>query len=179
MDGNFVPPITFGVKMVEDLRGRSALPFDVHLMTRSPENQLAPFALAGADYITFHIEAAVHAHLIIQTIHKLGKKAGVSIVPSTPASTLSCLLPFIDLVLVMTVNPGYGGQTCITECFTKVEELNRWRVERGLDFLVSVDGGINESTAKTAVTAGADVLVAGSTFFNAVDKPTLVKKLRR
>ncbi|MDR2803076.1 MAG: ribulose-phosphate 3-epimerase [Treponema sp.] len=178
MDGNFVPPITFGVKMLEDLRGRASLPFDVHLMTCSPENQLAPFAQAGADCITFHIEAAVHAHLIIQNIHKLGKKAGISIVPSTPATAISCLLPFLDLVLVMTVNPGYGGQTCITECFTKVEELTRQRAERGLNFLVSVDGGINESTAKEAVASGADVLVAGSTFFNAVDKPALVKKLR-
>jgi ribulose-phosphate 3-epimerase len=178
MDGNFVPVITFGPKLVKDLRGESTLPFDVHLMTRSPENFVADFAGAGADYITFHLEAAVHAHRITQIIRAAGKKAGVSIVPSTPVSSLASLLPFVDLVLVMTVNPGYGGQTCITECFTKVEELVRLRLERKLDFLVSVDGGISEETAPAAVAAGADVLVTGSAFFGASDKAALVRKLR-
>ncbi|MDR2795196.1 MAG: ribulose-phosphate 3-epimerase [Spirochaetaceae bacterium] len=178
MDGNFVPPITFGAKMVEDLRGRAALPFDVHLMTRAPENLVPAFAAAGADYITFHLEAAVHAHRVLQNIRGLGKKAGVSIVPSTPAGALSCLLPFVDLVLVMTVNPGYGGQTCITECFSKIEYLARLRTEQKLDFLLSVDGGINESTARGAAAAGADVLVTGSAFFGAADRAAFVERLR-
>jgi ribulose-phosphate 3-epimerase len=178
MDGCFVPPITFGAKLVKDLRRGTALPLDVHLMTSSPENLVTEFALAGADYITFHLEAAVHAHRITQSIHAAGKKCGVSIVPSTPVSSLACLLPFVDLVLVMTVNPGYGGQICITECFTKVEELARLRLEQKLDFLVSVDGGISEETAPAAIAAGADVLVAGAAFFGAEDKSALVKKLR-
>ncbi|MDR1147490.1 MAG: ribulose-phosphate 3-epimerase [Spirochaetaceae bacterium] len=178
MDGNFVPPISFGAKMTADLRGRTALKFDVHLMTQTPQNQLDDFAGAGADYISFHLEAAVHAHRIIQKIRQLGKKAGVSIVPSTPASALDSLLPFTDLVLVMTVNPGYGGQSCITECFTKVEQLARRRLEGGFEFLISVDGGINESTARQAISAGADILVTGSTFFNAADKAAIVQKLR-
>jgi ribulose-phosphate 3-epimerase len=178
MDGCFVPPITFGAKLVKDLRGRTALPLDIHLMTRSPENHVTDFALAGADYITFHLEAAVHAHRITQSIRAAGKKAGVSIVPSTPTGSLACLLPFVDLVLVMTVNPGYGGQTCITECFTKVEELAQLRLEQKLDFLVSVDGGINEKTAPAAIAAGVDVLVAGSAFFAAPDRVALVEKLR-
>lgn len=178
MDGNFVPPITFGTKMVEHLRGRTALPFDVHLMTRAPENLVPAFAGAGADYITFHLEAAVHAHRVAQGIRGLGKKAGLSIVPSTPVSALTCLLPFVDLVLVMTVNPGYGGQTCITECFSKIEELVRLRQEQKLDFLVSVDGGINEETASEASAAGVDVLVTGSAFFGAADKAALVRRLR-
>jgi ribulose-phosphate 3-epimerase len=178
MDGCFVPPITFGTKLISDLRGITPLPFDVHLMTRSPENLIAAFAEAGADYITFHIEAAVHSNLIVQNIRRLGKKAGVSITPSTPVSALSCLLPFIDLALVMTVNPGYAGQACIKECFTKIQDLIRLRREQGLDFLVSVDGGINESTARDAVSLGADILVTGSTFFEAADKSAIVKKLR-
>jgi ribulose-phosphate 3-epimerase len=178
MDGAFVPPISFGAKMTADLRGRTALTFDVHLMTQTPQNQLDDFAAAGADYISFHLEAAVHAHRIIQKIRQLGKKAGVSIVPSTPVSALDSLLLFTNLVLIMTVNPGYSGQSCITECFIKVEQLARQRLERGFDFLISVDGGINETTARQAVSAGADILVTGSTFFNAADKTAIVQKLR-
>jgi ribulose-phosphate 3-epimerase len=178
MDGCFVPPVTFGAKMVEDLRRRTRLPLDVHLMTAAPENHVPVFAAAGADYITFHLEAAVHAHRIAQNIRQLGKKAGISIVPSTPVTALDCLLPFVDLVLVMTVNPGYGGQTCITECFTKISELAERRRRLGLGFLVSVDGGINESTAKEAVASGADALVTGSAFFTAPDKAAIVNKLR-
>jgi ribulose-phosphate 3-epimerase len=178
MDGCFVPPITFGAKMAADLRGRTALPFDVHLMTRTPENHIPAFAAAGADLITFHVEAAVHAHGIVQSIRRLGKKAGISIVPSTPVSAVTCLLPFVDLVLVMTVNPGYGGQACITECFTKLGELAHLRDNLGLSFLTSVDGGINCDTAEAARAAGADVLVTGSAFFAAGDKAAIVRNLR-
>jgi ribulose-phosphate 3-epimerase len=178
MDGCFVPPITFGAKMVADLRDRTTLPFDAHLMTRTPENHIAAFAEAGADCITFHVEAAVHAHGIIQSIKRLGKKAGISIVPSTPVSAVSCLLPFVDIVLVMTVNPGYGGQTCIQECFAKTDELSHLRNRQNLNFLISVDGGINCDTAEHARASGADVLVVGSAFFGTDDKAAIVKRLR-
>jgi ribulose-phosphate 3-epimerase len=179
MDGQFVPPITFGAKTAADLRKRSTLPFDVHLMTLAPENLLASFADAGADYITFHLEAARHAHRLALEIRRMGKKAGIAIVPSTPVSALESLLPFIDLALVMTVNPGYGGQECITECFRKVEELSRRRAElSGSGFLISVDGGINADTAKEAADAGADILVTGSAFFDSTDKAAFVRHLR-
>jgi ribulose-phosphate 3-epimerase len=178
MDGGFVPPITFGAKMAADLRVRTKLPFDVHLMTQTPQNLLNDFAAAGADYISFHTESVSRPLHVIRKIKQLGKKAGISIIPATPVSAISNILPFVDLVLVMTVNPGYGGQSCITECFTKVENLTRQRLERGINFLISVDGGINETTAKQAAAAGADVLVTGSAFFNAADKTAIVQKLR-
>jgi ribulose-phosphate 3-epimerase len=182
MDGNFVPNISFGPKMVADMRPHSSMVFDVHLMIQNPFNFIAEFAHAGADYVTFHVEAAIHSHRILQAIHEQGKKAGISIVPSTPASAIGPLLPFVDLVLVMTVNPGYGGQPVIPECFEKVRELTALRepLRRGGkgDFLISVDGGINEFTAGAAREAGADVLVAGSAFFNAPDKQALVRRLK-
>jgi ribulose-phosphate 3-epimerase len=182
MDGNFVPNITFGPKMVADMRPHSPLVFDVHLMIQNPLNFIAEFVRAGADYVTFHAEAAIHSHRVLQAIHERGKNAGISIVPSTPVSAITPLLPFVELVLVMTVNPGFGGQPVIPECFDKVRELGALREPlrregRG-DFLISVDGGINESTASTAREAGADVLVAGSAFFNAPDKQVLVRRLK-
>jgi ribulose-phosphate 3-epimerase len=182
MDGIFVPVISFGPKMVADMRPCSSLVFDVHLMTRNPLNFVDAFARAGADYVTFHAEAAVHSHRVLQAIHETGKKAGISIVPSTPVSAIRPVLPFVDLVLVMAVNPGYGGQPAIPECFEKLRELRTLRKPlrregRG-DFLISVDGGINESTASAALEAGADVLVAGSAFFNAPDKRDLVRRLK-
>jgi ribulose-phosphate 3-epimerase len=178
MDGAFVPPISFGPKMVKDMRPHSSLVFDIHLMVQNPQNHFENFAEAGADYITFHIEAVVHAHRALQTIRKLGKKAGISIVPSTPVVLIEELLPFTDLVLVMTVNPGYGGQPIIPECFNKVKTLHRIRLERRLNYLISVDGGINESTAALAREAGVDVMVVGSAFFNASDPGSRVRSLK-
>jgi ribulose-phosphate 3-epimerase len=185
MDGQFVPNLTFGPKMVEDLRPHTGLILDVHLMTVNPENLVAAFAVAGSDYITFHAEAHIHAHRLIQNIHSLGKKAGISIVPSTPVRAVEELLPFIDLILVMTVNPGYGGQEMIPECIQKISALAGLRCalakERGprwKGFLVSVDGGMNENTAPLARDAGADVIVAGSAFFSAGDKGGLVQALK-
>ncbi|MCL1837412.1 MAG: ribulose-phosphate 3-epimerase [Treponema sp.] len=176
MDGQFVPNLTFGPKLADDLRRRSSAFFDVHLMVESP-HRLVP-AFAAADAITFHLEAAPHAHRLLQEIRRMGKKAGVSIVPSTPASALSEILPYTDLVLVMTVNPGFGGQELIPECLEKVRYLAEKRQKYGLGFLISVDGGIHKETAAAAVAAGADVLVAGSAFFNAPDKAELVRQLR-
>jgi ribulose-phosphate 3-epimerase len=178
MDGAFVPNLTFGPKTVADLRPLTKAIFDVHLMTERPESLIAPFAEAGADYITFHIEASVHAHRLIQSIREFGKKPGISLVPSTPISTLEEILPYIDLVLVMTVNPGFGGQTLIDSCLEKARRLSRIREERGLSFLISADGGLNEKNAAAARAAGVDVIVAGSAFFGAQDKGAAVRALR-
>ncbi|GHV18945.1 ribulose-phosphate 3-epimerase [Spirochaetia bacterium] len=178
MDGQFVPPITFGAKMVADIRSHSPAVFDAHLMVERPENQIEDFAKAGADYITFHAEAAVHSHRLLALIRGLGKKAGVSIVPATPVSAIELLLPYADLVLVMTVNPGYGGQTLIPECLDKVRALADIRRQKKLDFLISVDGGINQTTATAAREAGADVLVAGAAFFDAIDKKNAVRQFK-
>ncbi|GHU48880.1 ribulose-phosphate 3-epimerase [Spirochaetia bacterium] len=174
MDGNFVPNITFGPQIVEALRPLSKAVFDVHLMVDNPGAFISAFAEAGADYITFHLEAAVHAHRLLSLIRNTGKKAGISIVPSTPVSALDAVLPVVDLVLVMTVNPGFGGQVLIPACLDKVHTLATARRRRGLDFLISVDGGINEHTVKEAKQAGADVLVSGSSFFTAADKKAFI-----
>jgi ribulose-phosphate 3-epimerase len=178
MDGQFVPNLTFGPKLVEDLRGYSPVFFDVHLMVQTPEQIVPAFAAAGADAITFHYEATVHSQRLLQEIRGMGKKAGISIVPSTPAAMLTELLPYTDLVLVMLVNPGFGGQELLPGCLEKVRLLADMRQKRGLDYRISVDGGIHEATAASAIAAGADVLVAGSAFFNAPDKAALVQKLR-
>jgi ribulose-phosphate 3-epimerase len=166
MDGQFVPEITYGQPVIRSIRKLTDLPFDVHLMVEKPENQIESFAKCGADWITFHLEAAVHSHRIIHHIHELGKKAGISIVPSTPISALEELLEYVDLILIMTVNPGFGGQTIIPSCVKKVEELKRIREEKGYKYKISVDGGVNEKTLKTVVDAGADIIVSGSAFFS-------------
>ena len=178
MDGCFVPNITFGPQLVEALRKRTAAFLDVHLMIAEPGRFAEIFAEAGADGITFHIEAETHTHRLLAHIRSLGKKAGISIVPSTPVSMLEEALPFADLVLVMTVNPGFGGQKLIPECLEKVRKLAEIRKSRGLDFLISVDGGINGDTAEAARSAGSDVLVMGSSFFASSDKAGLVKRLQ-
>jgi len=178
MDGVFVPELTFGAKTVADLRPLSRSVFDVHLMTVHPENLISGFARAGADYITFHAEAAVHMHRILCAIRDLGKKAGISIVPSTPVGVLEEILPITDLVLVMTVNPGYGGQKLIPECLEKVRKLARIREEKGYNYLLSVDGGINSDTAGQAREAGVDILVTGAAFFGAQDKSAIIKLLK-
>jgi len=169
MDGCFVPNITFGHKMVEDIRKYTSLPFDVHLMTVNPDQFIKRFAEAGADYITFHLEAVTHAHRTVMQVKGTGKKVGVSIVPSTPAFMLQELLPELDLVLVMTVNPGFGGQKLIPSCLEKVRYLDRVRQEQGYRYLIAVDGGINQFTAPQAIQAGANVLVLGSAFFLSPD----------
>ena len=178
MDGVFVPVLSFGAKMIADLRPLSSSIFDVHLMTTHPENLIDDFARAGADYITFHAEATVHLHRVLCAIRNLGKKAGISIIPSTPVEAITEILPFADLILVMTVNPGYGGQKLIPECLEKVKKLVRLREEKGYTYLVSVDGGINSDTASLVREAGTDVLVAGEAFFKARDKAAMAKLLK-
>ncbi|HON13262.1 MAG TPA: ribulose-phosphate 3-epimerase [Treponema sp.] len=178
MDGIFVPNLTFGPKMVGDLRPYTDLPFDVHLMIEKPEQLIPAFAEAGADYITYHLEAVVHAHRTVQLIRSLGKKPGVSIVPSTPVSLLTELLPFVDQVLIMTVNPGFGGQNLIETCLDKIRSLAAIRKELNLNFLIAADGGINIQTSPKVRNAGTDVLIAGSAFFSAADKKQFVKVLK-
>ena len=178
MDGRFVPNLTFGPKMASDLRSATRLPFDVHLMTLEPENLIPAFAQAGTDWITFHVEATVHAHRHLDSIKKVGLRAGISIVPSTPLATIEELLPHVDLVLVMTVDPGFGGQALIPSCLDKVRRLTMIRRDRGLRFRISVDGGINRDTAPAAVAAGADVLVIGSAFFGSSSPATEVAGIK-
>ncbi len=174
MDGRFVPELTFGPKMVSDLRPAADLPFDVHLMTVEPERLAPAFLAAGADYLTFHLEATTHAHRLAAYIRESGAKSGVSIAPSTPVSALEEMLGFVDLVLVMTVDPGYGGQSMLMSCLEKAARLAALREERGLRYLVSVDGGVNESTLAAVAEASPDVLVIGSAFFSARDPGSVV-----
>ena len=177
MDGSFVPNITFGPKAVADLRPHSALPFDVHLMIREPERHLDAFLDAGADFLTFHYEAAVHHHRLIERIRERGGRPGISIVPSTPAEALTEIASLCDVVLVMTVNPGFGGQALIQRCLTKVSYLREERERLGGSYLIEVDGGINASTSRGALDAGADVLVAGSAVFQSKDPARVVREL--
>ena len=166
MDGQFVPQISYGQPVIQSVRRLTKIPFDVHLMVEKPELMVDSFAAAGADWITFHYEATVHIHRLVQQIHSLGKKAGISIVPSTPVHVLDEILSEVDLVLVMTVNPGFGGQFLIPSCVNKISQLADIRREKGYDFLISVDGGVNDKTVKSVVEAGADIVVSGSAFFN-------------
>ncbi len=166
MDGNFVPEITYGEPVIRSVRKLTKLPFDVHLMVEKPENHIKSFADAGADWITFHYEATSHAHRVVQMIHELGKKAGVTICPGTPVSALSELLNSADIILVMTVNPGWGGQKIIPSCVEKVAALKKIREENGYGYLISVDGGVNNDTLSSVLDAGTDIVVSGSSFFN-------------
>lgn len=166
MDGSFVPNISFGQVVVRALRPLSALPFDVHLMINNPEQHVESFAEAGADSLTFHWENVIHCHRLIERIHALGKKAGISLVPSTPVSALEAVLPYVDIVLVMTVNPGFGGQKLIPLCLEKIKELVRLREKHGYSYAVSVDGGVNGSNVRTVAETGVDVIVSGSSFFD-------------
>jgi len=166
MDGSFVPEITYGEPVIRSIRKLTKLPFDVHLMVDKPELHVASFAEAGADWITFHYEATNHAHRVIQMIHEKGKKAGVAVCPGTSLSLLSEILPCADIILVMTVNPGWGGQKIIPSCVEKVAELKKYREEHGLNYKISVDGGVNNDTLKSVIDAGTDIVVSGSCFFN-------------
>ncbi len=178
MDGRFVPTITFGAKMVADLRSKTALVLDAHLMTVEPERHVQSLIDAGADFITFHAEACVHSHLLAQKIRAAGRMAGISIVPATPVAQIAELLETVDLVLVMTVNPGAGGQSLIPSCLEKVKRLVEIRAERGLSYLVSIDGGVNSSTMGRIAEAGPDVLVMGSAFFASTDPRSEVEAAR-
>lgn len=178
MDGQFVPPITFGHKMVEDIRPLTKLTLDVHLMVNNPERQIESFAKAGADYLTVHLESSVHIHRTLGRIRELGCRPGISIVPSTPVSLLKEVLSLVDLVLIMTVNPGYGGQSMIPSCLDKVTELKEIRAKQGYDWLISIDGGVNHETLPLVEKVNPEVLVAGSAFYKAEDKADFVRKFK-
>lgn len=165
MDGAFVPNISLGPVVVEAARRATRLPLDVHLMIEAPDRYLGAFADAGADVLTVHVEACPHLHRTLQTIKELGKRAGVALNPGTPAAHLSEVLAEVDLVLAMTVNPGFSGQRFISSVVPKVRQIREWLDERGLAAELEVDGGIDAATAPLAVAAGATVLVAASAVF--------------
>jgi len=162
MDGHYVPNLTIGPAVVKALRPHTTKPFDVHLMVSPVDLWIDPFVDAGADIVTIHPEAGPHVHRTVQAIRKAGVKAGVSLNPGTPAKLLDYLLEEIDLVLVMSVNPGFGGQSFIASQLRKIEAIRKQIDKAGLDVLIEVDGGVDANTARQCVAAGADVLVAGS-----------------
>ncbi|HLR07883.1 MAG TPA: ribulose-phosphate 3-epimerase [Bacillota bacterium] len=178
MDGHFVPNITFGPLVVEAIRPVTTLPLDVHLMIDRPDDYIPMFANAGASILTVHQEASVHLHRTIQMIKHYGVKAGVAINPATPLMMVKEVLHDVDLVLIMTVNPGFGGQSFIDNTVDKIKQLATWREESGAAFEIEVDGGINAATAKRCVRAGADVLVAGSAIFNHNDRHQAIETIK-
>jgi len=178
MDGSFVSNLTFGPALFRSLRSRTKLYFDAHLMIVNPENHIKEFAEAGANGITFHYEAHDDPIKLLKEIRSMGISPGISIKPETPIEVLQEILSHVDLVLVMTVPPGYGGQTLIPECLEKVKKLAEIREKAGLSFRIAVDGGINEKTVPLAIEAGADVLVMGYAFFGSNDKKGLVSRIQ-
>ncbi len=178
MDGHFVPNISIGQEVVSSIRKTTALPFDVHLMIEDPERYISDFVNAGADIITVHVEAASHLHRTIQWIKESGKKAGVSLNPATPVWSLDSVLQEVDIVLLMSVNPGFGGQDFIPWSIDKIRALKGIIRERGLDTLIEVDGGIKTDNARMVADAGADILVMGSGFFKSGDYSAVVRSLR-
>ena len=178
MDGHFVPNLTFGPSMCKAVRPYTKLPLDVHLMVDRPGDWVNPFRDAGADMLTFHVEAEQHVHRLLQSIHNAGMKAGVVLNPATPLCMCDEVLEDCDLVLLMSVNPGFGGQRFIPKVLQKVEALSRIRSARGLAFEIEMDGGVNDKTAPLCRAAGATVLVAGSAVFSASDPKEMIQKLR-
>ena len=178
MDGQFVPNISFGADVVASLRKHSKLVFDCHLMVVEPERYVDAFAQAGADIMTIHVEATKHIHGALQKIKKAGLKAGVVINPGTPVSALEPVLSLVDQVLIMTVNPGFGGQAFIPEMLDKVKQVATWREEGGYAFDIEVDGGVDDKTIKACQEAGANVFVAGSYLFKGSDLTSQVQTLR-
>lgn len=178
MDGRFVPNITLGPVVVKAVSAHTSLPLDVHLMIENPERYIADFAAAGAAVITVHAEACVHLHRVVHQIKELGLLAGVAINPATPASAVKEILPDLDLVLVMTVNPGFGGQAFIPSTVHKIREIREWANEIGHDLRIEVDGGIAEATAPIVSEAGADVLVAGNAVFGQSNRAAAISAIR-
>ena len=178
MDGHFVPNLSFGPPILSTIRPLTKLPIDAHLMVEEPARFIPWFIQAGADLITIHVEAEKHLHRALQQIREAGRKAGVVLNPGTPASAVSEVLPYCDLVLVMSVNPGYGGQKFIPESVAKIAELRQMIDERGLATEIEVDGGINPETAKLCIDAGATILVAGSAVFQASNPAEMIHSLR-
>ncbi len=179
MDGQFVPNITIGPLVVEAARKVTKLPLDVHLMIVEPDRYIPDFAAAGADIIVFHAEATFHIHRTVQLIKSLGKKAGVSLNPATPLHCLDYILDDLDLVLLMTVNPGFGGQSFIDACLPKIHALRGMLDKRGLETELEVDGGIKVSNVEGISHAGADVFVAGSAIFGSTDYAATIDEMKK
>lgn len=179
MDGHFVPNITLGPLIVESIRPKTEIPLDVHLMIENPDQYIPAFANAGADIISVHVEATKHLHRTIHLIKDLGKKVGVVLNPATPTEMIKPILQHVDLVLLMTVNPGFGGQSFIKDVLQKIEQVSTWRKELDLSFEIEVDGGVNEETAALCVEKGANVLVAGSAVFSATDRAKAIEQIRQ
>ena len=177
MDGNFVPNISFGFPIIESIRPKTDKIFDCHLMIANPENYVEQFCKVGCDMVSFHIEATNHADRVIQVIKNNGKKAGIVLNPQTSIESIKYLLPKLDYVLIMTVNPGFGGQKFIPEMLEKIEELAKLREEKNYNFLIEVDGGINTETSKACRDKGADLLVCGSFLFGSSDKEKTLGEL--
>jgi ribulose-phosphate 3-epimerase len=178
MDGHFVPNITIGPLVVEAIRPITNLPLDVHLMIENPDQYIPMFAKAGADYLSVHVEACPHLHRTIHLIKEHGVKAGVVLNPHTPVAMIEHIINDVDLVLLMTVNPGFGGQKFIHSVLPKIERVAQMVKERGLNVEIEVDGGVNEDTAKLCVEAGANVLVAGSAIYNKKDRAAAIRAIR-
>lgn len=178
MDGTFVPNITLGSPVVKAIRKVTKATFDVHLMVEHPETQVKSFAEAGADIITFHVEAAKHPHRLIQEIHAAGCRAGIAIDPGTSLASIEELVQDVDMVLVMTVNPGFGGQEFIASTLDKIHMLAHEIADFGYDCPIEVDGGINPETTALVTSAGASILVAGSYIFGAEDAKAAIQSLR-
>ncbi|MDR0614812.1 MAG: ribulose-phosphate 3-epimerase [Lactobacillales bacterium] len=178
MDGHFVPNITMGANIVQAIRPITKLPLDVHLMVEKPEQFIESFANAGADIISVHIEATAHIHAVLQKIKNFNKKTGIVINPGTPTNTIQPVLTLVDQVLIMTVNPGFGGQKFLPETLTKITEIAAIKKNNNYSFGIEVDGGINEYTIGQAKNAGANIFVAGSFIYNSADPAKKMKILR-
>ncbi|SNX55589.1 ribulose-phosphate 3-epimerase [Thermoanaerobacterium sp. RBIITD] len=178
MDGHFVPNITIGPVVIKCLKDRTNIPFDVHLMIEDPDKYIKDFVESGAKNITVHQEACVHLDRTIQYIKSMGIKASVALNPATSLGTLKYILPYVDIVLIMTVNPGFGGQKFIDVMYEKIKELSTIRKKRALKFKIEVDGGININNIKDIVLAGADIIVAGSSIFGCGDPEVNIINLR-
>lgn len=179
MDGHFVPNVNFGPSLVAAVKQGTSLPVDVHLMVTNPDETLGAYLDAGADYVSFHMEAARHAHRLVSQIKAAGAKAAVALNPGTSLAALDAILPEVDMVLLMTVDPGFGGQSFIGSCLPKIRELSHLCAARGLSPIIEVDGGINDSTIGPAAQAGATLFVAGSAVFGASDRGQAIGQLRQ
>jgi ribulose-phosphate 3-epimerase len=178
MDGHFVPNITIGPLIVEAIRPVTKLPLDVHLMIEDPDQYIEAFAKAGADYITVHVEATRHLHRTLHLIKSFGVKAGVVLNPATPVETIQHIIADIDMVLLMSVNPGFGGQKFIPEVLPKIKRVKELAAEKGAAIEIEIDGGVNSETAKLCIEAGATVLVAGSAVYNQEDRKKAIELIR-
>ena len=178
MDGHFVPNMTFGAFIVKQIKSVADVPLDVHLMIEKPQNWIPVYIDAGADFLTIHYEADCHLNRSVAEVKKLGRKAGVSINPSTHPVLLEYILEYVDLVLVMSVNPGFGGQKFIDSSVKKIEWLYDYREKHGLNFLIEVDGGVSEENVSVLSKAGVDVFVAGSAIFSKDNYKTVIDKMR-